>query len=133
MARCFDHWSRRIWRSGAPRRSFKGIPCDGETADHDSGMDVKTCYLCGQRPGDTQDRVPPRSLLSDKAAGQLITVPCCCACQALCSGDDEHFRNDLIVAADPRLFGGVRSRLIVDGGFPIETLPPSNPIQLRST
>ncbi len=61
------------------------------------------CYLCGRTldsdatdPADrpTRDHVAPRWLFGTPAPSNLITLPCCLACQASYSKDEEHLRNN---------------------------------------
>ena len=65
---------------------------------------IVECYLCGRSldteapdPADrpTRDHVAPRWLFGSPAASNLITLPCCLACQAAYSKDEEYLRNNL--------------------------------------
>lgn len=49
------------------------------------------CVLCGSRPAETRDHVPPKCLFEGLSA-DLITVPACGQCNNGASSDDEDFR-----------------------------------------
>lgn len=55
------------------------------------------CVYCGDRPGDTQDHVPPRGFFQRKCPNdaQLLTVPCCEACRDSDQQTDTFVRDTL--------------------------------------
>jgi hypothetical protein len=56
------------------------------------------CYLCGKTAKETpegwltRDHVPPRNLFPEPRPSNLITIPCCNACNHESHKDDEYFR-----------------------------------------
>jgi len=58
---------------------------------------MKQCYLC-ERDADTQDHIPPRSFFPKPWPSNLLTVPCCSACNNRLSALDEQMR--VFLAAD---------------------------------
>lgn len=50
------------------------------------------CYLCGCENATTRDHIPPRGFFPPPRPSDLITVPCCAACNAAFSIEDEYFR-----------------------------------------
>ena len=50
------------------------------------------CYLCGRQNPETRDHIPPRGFFPPPRPSDLITVPCCNACNAAFSPEDEYFR-----------------------------------------
>jgi hypothetical protein len=50
------------------------------------------CYLCGATQDLTRDHVPPANLFPEPRPSNLITVPCCKACNQSYSLDDEAMR-----------------------------------------
>jgi len=50
------------------------------------------CYLCGSRKRLTDDHIPPKGFFPPPRPSNLITVPCCEACNASYSKDDEAVR-----------------------------------------
>lgn len=50
------------------------------------------CYLCGQEGDLTVDHVPPKGFFPSPKPSNLITVPCCKACNLSYSKDDEATR-----------------------------------------
>lgn len=62
-----------------------------------SGPHVK-CYLCGKAEPETRDHVPPKGFFNDPKPDNLITVPCCEACNRSYAKDDEAFRFFVSVA-----------------------------------
>lgn len=56
------------------------------------------CYLCGKLPSETpeggltREHLPPRNLFLEPRPSNLITVPCCKACNNGASEDDEYLR-----------------------------------------
>ncbi len=59
-----------------------------------------TCAYCGRGSPKTVDHVPPRGIFPYPLPSDLITVPCCLACRADTSVDDQHFRDVLLSAAE---------------------------------
>lgn len=50
------------------------------------------CYLCGSTKNITRDHIPPKGFLIPPLPGNLITVPCCDACNQSYKMDDEAVR-----------------------------------------
>jgi hypothetical protein len=50
------------------------------------------CYLCGSTENLTRDHIPPKGFFTPDSKANLITVPCCKACNASYSKDDEAMR-----------------------------------------
>ena len=56
------------------------------------------CYLCGKTPAETPERVltkdhlPPQNLFLSPRPSNLITMPCCYACNNRAHKDDEYLR-----------------------------------------
>jgi hypothetical protein len=50
------------------------------------------CVICGIRPAETVDHVPPKCFFKGVANAQLRTVPACCTCNNGASSDDEDVR-----------------------------------------
>lgn len=50
------------------------------------------CVICGVRPADTVDHVPPKGFFKGVVNAQLRTVPCCRDCNNGASSDDEDLR-----------------------------------------
>ena len=61
-------------------------------------MTEKECYLCGKKASETpqgtltRDHLPPKNLFLEPRPSNLITVPCCFACNNGFHDDDESFR-----------------------------------------
>lgn len=68
-------------------------------------MDKKLCYLCG-RKADTVDHIPPRSFFPKPWPDNLLTVPCCNACNNKLSPIDEQMR--VFLAADENANEGAK-------------------------
>lgn len=51
-----------------------------------------TCVICGVRPAETVDHVPPKCFFKGVANAQLRTVPACRGCNNGASSDDEDVR-----------------------------------------
>lgn len=51
-----------------------------------------TCVICGVRPAETVDHVPPKGFFKGVVNAQLRTVPACLACNNGASSDDEDVR-----------------------------------------
>lgn len=51
-----------------------------------------TCVICGVRPAETVDHVPPKGFFKGVVNAQLRTVPACKACNNGASSDDEDVR-----------------------------------------
>ena len=62
--------------------------------------DTATCYLCGAENPETRDHVPPRNLFPPPRPTNLITLPCCRACNEGFQLDDEFMRVFLSAAAN---------------------------------
>jgi hypothetical protein len=54
-----------------------------------------TCYLCGERPSNTVDHVPPQGLFPSNVEFRGFEVPACKQCNNDFSKDDEYFRDIL--------------------------------------
>ncbi len=67
-------------------------------------MDLGTCVYCGQVRELTRDHIPPRCLFSKPRPSNLITVPCCGACNAELAKHDEYFRIAITTGIDPEKF-----------------------------
>lgn len=52
----------------------------------------ETCVLCGVRPAETEDHVPPKGFFKGVVNAQLRTVPACLICNNGASSDDEDLR-----------------------------------------
>lgn len=52
----------------------------------------EACVICGVRPADTVDHVPPKCLFKGVENAQLRTVPACRECNNGASSDDEDMR-----------------------------------------
>jgi hypothetical protein len=52
----------------------------------------ETCVICGIRPAETVDHVPPKCFFKGVTNAQLRTVPSCWACNNGASSDDEDMR-----------------------------------------
>lgn len=63
-------------------------------------LTVTSCTYCGQENADTSDHVPPACLFPTPRPPNLITVPCCRACNGEASKDDEYFRMVLAIRRD---------------------------------
>jgi hypothetical protein len=50
------------------------------------------CYLCGKPNPTTRDHVPPKGFFPNPRPGNLITLPCCDACNKSYALDDEAMR-----------------------------------------
>ena len=55
-------------------------------------MKIDRCYLCGSTERITRDHIPPRGLFPEPRPDDLITVPCCYACNQRFSNADEMLR-----------------------------------------
>jgi hypothetical protein len=77
------------------------------------------CCYCGAPPPTTRDHVPMRTLFPPKCS-DLITVPCCKACNSRHSADEEYFMNVLLslAEADTPVAREVRKRFIDRGATP---------------
>ena len=53
---------------------------------------IKWCYLCRSTENLTSDHLPPKNLFQKPLPSNLITVPCCKACNESFSKLDEQFR-----------------------------------------
>jgi hypothetical protein len=58
------------------------------------------CIYCNERPGITDDHVPPRSLFPEPRPSDLMTVPCCEQCRVDLCSDDDYFKNTIVMRAD---------------------------------
>lgn len=56
------------------------------------GPRLGICTYCGESGKRTDDHIPPKNLFPDPKPSDLITVPCCEACNRDASLDDEYFR-----------------------------------------
>jgi hypothetical protein len=54
------------------------------------------CAYCGERLGDTDDHVPPKTIFPKPNAPHLLRVPACSICHGGTSDDDEYFRDTLV-------------------------------------
>lgn len=52
----------------------------------------EVCVICGVRPADTVDHVPPKCFFKGATNAQLRTVPACSVCNNGASSDDEDVR-----------------------------------------
>lgn len=59
-----------------------------------------TCIYCDQRPSDAADHVPPKLLFPRPRPHNLITVPCCSACNQGFQQDDEYFQAMMLLRSD---------------------------------
>lgn len=57
------------------------------------------CLYCGG-VADSEDHIPPKGLWKGNRPNNLITVPACRQCNQAASGDDEFFRDSLVMMAD---------------------------------
>ncbi len=58
------------------------------------------CIYCGEQRELTRDHVPPRCLFSKPRPNDLVTVPCCEACNRELSKHDEYFRIAITTGID---------------------------------
>lgn len=58
----------------------------------DQTLNTKTCYLCGISNPTTKDHVPPKGFFPEPRPTNLITLPCCNACNHSYTMDDEAMR-----------------------------------------
>ena len=65
---------------------------------------VGECVYCGERRTLSRDHVPPANLFSTPRPSNLVTVPCCDACNNAASKDDEYFRLAITAGIDPTKF-----------------------------
>ena len=56
---------------------------------------TQMCIYCGARRAETRDHVPPKSFFPTPRPANMITVPCCGACNETYGRDDEKVRNIL--------------------------------------
>lgn len=71
---------------------------------NESERRVGECVYCGERRRLSRDHVPPANLFSMPRPSNLITVPCCDACNNAASKDDEYFRLAITPGIDPTKF-----------------------------
>jgi hypothetical protein len=63
-----------------------------------ASMTEQECYLCGKKASETperkltRDHLPPKNLFLPPRPADLITVPCCYACNHQAHEDDEYLR-----------------------------------------
>lgn len=57
-----------------------------------------TCVICGCVGNTTNDHIPPKGLFGTPLPGNLLTVPACRSCNGGSSGDDEYFRNAIVMS-----------------------------------
>lgn len=62
--------------------------------------EIPPCIYCNRAESDSPDHVPPRSLFPPPRPSNLITVPCCRACNESFAKDDEYFRMAMVLRAD---------------------------------
>lgn len=55
------------------------------------------CIYCLTRPAETADHIPPKCLFAKPRPSDLITVPCCLACNKKFERDDTYFRDCLVL------------------------------------
>lgn len=60
---------------------------------------IGQCAYCSEIHPITDDHIPPKNLFPKPRASNLITVPCCEACRAGWSKDDEYFRVAILSSA----------------------------------
>jgi hypothetical protein len=58
------------------------------------------CVYCGKTRVLTRDHIPPKSLFGSPRPSNLVSIPCCKACNADASKDDEYFKNALVMRID---------------------------------
>lgn len=58
------------------------------------------CVYCGKVAKLERDHVPPRNLFGSVPKANLVTVPCCRACNDQAALDDEYFRRTLVFRHD---------------------------------
>lgn len=76
----------------------------GNERANESQRRVGECVYCGKRGPLSRDHVPPANLFSTPRPSNLITVPCCDACNNAASRDDEYFRLAITAGIDPTKF-----------------------------
>lgn len=57
-----------------------------------SRRQLEVCVYCTLNPGDTRDHIPPKSFFPSPLPSDLITVPCCLACNSKFAKDEEYVR-----------------------------------------
>lgn len=62
------------------------------------------CAFCGKRDELTRDHVPPKSIFAKPRPSDLITVPCCRACNRQWSTDDEYFQLAMKIGINGKRF-----------------------------
>lgn len=67
-------------------------------------MDFGECVYCGEQHELTRDHVPPRCLFSKPRPNDLVTVPCCEACNRELCKHDEYFRIAITTGIDREKF-----------------------------
>src|SRR5271168_5407862 len=67
-------------------------------------MSSGVCIYCGDARELTRDHVPPRCLFSKPRPNDLVTVPCCVACNRALSRHDEYFRIAMTTGIDREKF-----------------------------
>jgi hypothetical protein len=67
-------------------------------------MDFGECVYCGEQRELTRDHVPPRCLFSKPRPSNLVTVPCCQACNSEFQKYDEYFRLAITTGIDAANF-----------------------------
>ncbi len=65
-----------------------------------STIDFAVCVYCGCAKADTADHVPPKLLFPVPRPSDLITVPCCRACNSSFQRDDQYLRAALLLRRD---------------------------------
>lgn len=67
-------------------------------------MSIECCIYCGAEGESTRDHVPPRCLFSKPRPSNLVTVPCCSACNSEYAKQDEYFRIAITTGINPERF-----------------------------
>ncbi len=76
------------------------------------------CYLCGSSENLTRDHVPPKGFFPDPKPTNLISVPCCQACNVGFSADDEAFRAWIVAPPDVSPAGmWIRQKKVIENTF----------------
>jgi len=71
----------------------------------------ETCIFCLENEADTKDHIPPKSFFPRPRPSNLITVPCCHACNQSLGKDDERARNLISALEIPEKHPGVISQI----------------------
>ena len=77
---------------------------------------INWCYLCRSKENLTRDHVPPKNLFPGLLPSNLITVPCCRACNESFCKIDEQFRVFVSTPANASETGKAVMRQNVFGG-----------------